>query len=329
MPKPLVSVITPMYKAADVIHISLQSLLSQTYRPLELIFVDDCCPQGSANVVSRFVEKITDSDISIKIIQHTENQGVAVARNTGLDNATGKYIYYVDADDWIDNQAIEQMVGSAEQTDADIIGCNWYLTFSQNERLMRQPELTSPLDGIRKMMCGVMRWNLWMFLVKRSLYEENNIRFIPQMNMGEDLMATIKLFANARKVVHLDEAFYHYAQNEQSISRTFSEKIIREVTANVAEVERFLSTSPLAKETADLLPLLKLNIKLPLLISEDKQSYQQWKVWFPEANAYTLKNKMLPLRTKLLQWCAAHNFWMLVKLYNKLVFKLVYGIIYK
>ncbi|NHQ79904.1 glycosyltransferase family 2 protein, partial [Elizabethkingia miricola] len=139
-----------------------------------------------------------------------ENKGVAAARNTGLQNATGELIYFVDADDFIDERAIELLVKKQQENDADIVGCSWYLSFNQNKRRMNQPPFNNSLEAIQQMLHGKMRWNLWLFMVKRSLYEDYNIRFIPGVNMGEDLMVIMKLFVHANKVAFVNDALYHY-----------------------------------------------------------------------------------------------------------------------
>lgn len=326
----LVSIIVPVYNAADTLHIALNALLKQTYPAIELIFVNDCSTDESLAIVQKAERSFLEKGFRVEIVSHTRNEGVAAARNTGLDRATGGYIYYVDADDAIEAHAVEGLVQEAIARQADIVGCNWYLTFAKNERKMNQPAFSDPWDAIQKMLSGTMRWNLWLFLVRRSLYEENNIRFIPGKNMGEDLMVMVKLFALAQQVAYVDKPLYHYGQsNTASLTKTYSPRHMEEVSANIAEVERFLERSPYRGRIGGLMPFLKLNIKLPLLISSQTGNYRQWKNWFPEANRYALANKALSLRIRLLQWAAAKGHYWLLRMHYYLVIRLVYGIIYR
>jgi hypothetical protein len=222
------------------------------------------------------------------------------------------------------------LLKEAQEKELDIVGHEWFLTFKSDERYMKQPLFVTPDEALRQMMCGVMRWNLWLFLVRRSLYVENNIRFIEGMNMGEDMMVMMKLFACAKRVAIINRAFYHYGQsNSGSLTKTYSAEHIRQVTNNVQEAEQFISASSYAGLLSEFIPLLKLNIKLPLLITDDESRYRQWTEWFPEANGYVMKNKRLPLRTRLLQLAAVKRYDFLLKLYYRFVFKLVYGVIYK
>lgn len=327
---PLVSIIVPVYNAENTLHIAINSILSQTYQNIELIIVNDCSKDNTLNKLNKYRDEIIDNSIIIKIISHDINRGVAAARNTGLDNASGIYIYYVDADDWIEGNTIEMLVKEQQKNDADIVGCNWYLSFNKNERRMNQPVFTSPLEAIQKMLNGSMRWNLWLFMARRSLYDKYNIRFIPGMNMGEDLMVMMRLFVHSERVSFIDKALYHYGQsNDGSLTKTYSEKHRQEVTKNLQMVEDYLEKSSLSHHIGDGIHFLKLNIKLPLLISNEESDYKQWEKWFPESNKYVMKNKELSIRTRLLEWLAVKKQYWVLKLYYNLVIRYIYGVIYK
>lgn len=326
----LVSIIVPVYNAAETLSLMLGALAQQTYKGLELIFVNDCCRDNSLAVLEEAKAGFEQQGMQVKICSHTVNQGVAAARNTGLDQATGDYIYYVDADDWLEPEAIEQLLSEALRTDADIVGCDWYLGFAQKERLMRQPSYASPAEALSLLFDGKLRWNLWVFMVKRSLYEEQGFRFIPDMNMGEDMMLMFKLFATAKKVLHLPRALYHYGQgNEGSLTKTYSKKHMQEVTANMEEIARFLKTTKYRDMLDRKQALLKLTIKLPLLISGESSRYKEWLTWFSESNVHSWDNKVQPWRIRCVQLAAwKRQFW-LVKLHYYGLIRLVYGLIYR
>lgn len=323
---PIISIIIPVYNAEkDLLH-ALKSVSEQTYRPIEVCAINDCSTDQSARILADFAQKC--SDICVKISTHTSNRGVAAARNTGLSLATGKYIYYVDADDTLEPNALELLVKEAEDNNLDIIGHDWILEFEKNGRYMRQRDFSTPHEAVENLMYGVMRWNLWLFMTKRSLYTENGIRFTEGMNMGEDMMVTIKLFLCAHKVGLLHQGLYHYRQcNEQSLTKVYSQHHIEQVTANVKEVEHFVNTY--APSYTPIINHLKLNIKLPLIISDNKEKFQLWRSWFIEANDVIWNNKYLPLRTRIVQWLAAKNQYWAVWLYYKVIYKFVYGILYK
>lgn len=327
--KGLISIIIPVYNASAVIQRCLESINRQNYRKLEILFVDDCCTDDSMDKLNDFLRQ-NITDLKIKCIHHEHNRGVAAARNTGLDNATGEYIYYLDADDFMEGNAIELMYREAERCQADITGCEWYLSFQKNERHMVQADANNGDELFVKMSRGVIRWNLWLFLVRRSLYEQNSIRFIEGMNMGEDMMVMMKLALCSGKTVIMHTPLYHYVQTKSdSLTKTWSTGYQRQIDANVNEVENYIRINRddtcLKKE----LDYLKLNIKLPLLISLSKSDYEKWQNWFSEANKNIMGNKDISLRTRLLQLAASKHLYGLIKLYNLVVIKFVYGILYK
>ena len=325
-----ISVIIPVYNAATTLHHCLESLDRQTYRKLELLFIDDGSTDDSLKMLTCYAARNTDPVRVIRLLHHERNRGVAAARNTALAHATGDYIYYVDADDSIEQHTLACLVREAKKGGQDIVGHEWYLTFSSSERYMEQADYTTPAEALQNMMCGVMRWNLWLFLVKRSLYVENDIRFAEGMNMGEDMMVMMKLFICAESVSIIHRPFYHYGQNNMnSLTKVYSPEHIRQVTNNVYEVERYVRESAYAGLLSPYLPLLKLNIKLPLLMTDDTARYRQWLEWFPEANGYVMHNKQISLRTRFIQWLAVKQNFSLLKLYHRCVFRLIYGTIYK
>ena len=324
-----VSVIMPMYNVEKVMARSVQSLFSQTLRDFEAVFVDDCSSDNTGEELKRIISGYDRDDISVKIVRHEPNKGVAAARNTGLDNAEGEYIYYLDSDDYFDDDALEVMYETAKRDDADVVGCEWLLSFENNARHMVQPEVKTGKEAFGKMCNGVMRWNLWLFMVRRDLYEDNAFRFIPGANMGEDMMVMLKILLNAGRVSMIHRPLYHYIQtNSNAMTKNFA-AYRGQVSENVADVERYVEHIGKEKDCQDLLNQLKLNLKLPLIISDKESDYKLWQEWFPESTAFAGQNPDQPFRTRLIQKLAAKRIYFALKLYYKLVIKFIYGVIYR
>ncbi len=322
-----VSVIMPVYNAKGCLPVALESLKSQSFRDFEVVFVDDSSTDGTTSIIEAFKK---ESGIPCKIFRQEVNGGVAAARNKGLEAAEGDYLAFLDADDRMEPEELEKAVAKAEEAAAEIVGWDWTLGFEKNGRYMRQADYDAPLQALKNLMGGTMRWNLWLFLVNRKLLIDNDIRFIEGANMGEDMMVMIKAFAKARNVVQIHEPLYRYnAVSQTSLSRQFSEERRAEIMANLSEVEKTVEDSQYSSDLKDYVDYLKLFLKLPLLISPDKKDYLTWHSWFQEANSKAMSNKSLPLRTRLLQGMAAHKLWGCVKLYYLCVYKFVYGIIYR
>lgn len=321
-----VSIIMPVYNAEATLQRSLDSIGAQTFRDFEVVFVDDCSTDSTPSIIRSFAE---ESGIPCKLLRQDVNGGVAAARNRGLEAAQGEFVAWVDADDTIVPSALEEAV-EATSGDVDIVGWDWTLGFEKNGRYMRQADWLAPAGALKALMCGVMRWNLWLFLVRRSLLAENGIRFIDGADMGEDMMLMLKAFGCAGKVRQIHRSLYLYnASSTSSISRQFSERRREEVSRNVAEVEAWIGQSRMAEDISQYVPFLKLNIKLPLLVSDDRNNYYIWSRWFPEADSAAFANRMLPLRTRLLQACAARHMWWAVKMYYLVVYKFIYGVVYR
>jgi len=324
-----VSIITPIYNAAKTLQRTLSSFLIQDYSCIELVFINDCSRDSSALILEDFVG-IYASKFEIKVSNHPHNMGVAAARNTGLENATGDFIYFVDADDSLEPDAISKMVAAAERHQADIVGCNWYLSFSRNKRLMKQAHFANPEEAIKWILVGRLRWNLWLFMVRRSLYENNNIRFVPGRNMGEDLLVTIQLLLAAQNVYLIPDALYNYEQsNELSLTKQYTAKHVQEVSYNVRAVEAILASSRFRKPLMHWIPFLKLTIKLPLLIGNKIEQYKKWLTWFPEVNDLAGRNRFLPMRIRFLEIAAQQKQFWILKGYYYLLVRLVYGKIFK
>lgn len=115
-----VSIVIPVYNVASYIEECLQSVFQQTYRNIEVIIVDDCGKDNSMQLVKTFVNKV--KDVSFKIIHHPKNLGLSAARNTGIKESTGNYIYFIDSDDFITTNCIETFVDLIKKyPDSDVV----------------------------------------------------------------------------------------------------------------------------------------------------------------------------------------------------------------
>ena len=324
-----VSVIIPVFRVAAFIGRCAESLFSQTLDEAEFIFVDDSSPDDSIAIVERCLEKYPHRKELTRIIRFPVNRGISAVRNAGLDAAQGDYIYFCDSDDWVEPDALEKMYGAAGESGADIVYCDFFLSFEKNERYMSNPDYDTAEDMLRKgFLGGKMKYNLWNKLVRRSLYADSGLRFPEGHSVGEDMLM-IRLASLARTVKHVPEALYHYVKlNGNAYSNSYSQKYLEDIRFNADLTIDFLEERYGTAIEGDL-GLFKLSTKLPFLISDDRKLYEIWREWYPEANRYANANPDLPWRTRLLQVMAARGQWWYVKLYYQLVYKLVYGVIFK
>lgn len=324
-----VSIIIPVYRVEKYIARCCASLFGMRLDGVEFLFVDDASPDGSIAVMRDVLKQYPSRAPYVRVLSHEKNKGVACARNTGLDAATGDYIAFVDADDWVEPDMFEKMYRLAKQHQLDIVGCDWYLEFEHSKRYLKQPPCDNPQDCLRAMLAGEMRWFLWSFIVSRSLYVQHGIRFIGGANIGEDMAVLIRCFSFARSYRHVEEALYHYVRyNSGSLTNINAQKQMEMGKLNVDAVVDFIH-GRYGSEYEKELDFLKLNVKFPLLITDETSCYETWNSCFPEANRSIWKNDRQPLRNKLLQWSAMHRWYWVLKAYYRLLFKFVYGILYK
>ena len=306
----------------------VHSLMCQTLKEVEYIFINDATKDKSIDIIISVINNYPNRIGQVRIFSHELNKGLPAARNTGLAVASGEYVFHCDSDDYLEVDALEQMYNLAHEQNADIVWCDWFLTFEKNERYMKQPSYSSSMDALKAMLSGAMKYNVWNKLVRRSLYVEHQIEFPTGYGMGED-MTMMMLMAYADKVVYLPKAFYHYVKlNTNAFSQTYSDKHLVELKHNVARIETFMEKK-FGKELEKELAFLKLEAKFPFLIGDSKQKYHQWTEWYPEANRYIRDNKCISSRSRFIQLCAARKQFWIVKLYYLLVIKLMYGIFYK
>lgn len=323
-----VSVIVPVYKVETFIERCIRSLMEQTLQDVEFVIVDDCSPDNSISIAQAVIQDYPGRKEQVKLIRHNVNQGLPAARNSGLTVASGEYVFHCDSDDFVEPAMLEQLYRAAKDEKADIVWCDWMLSFGQNERYMKQPSYATPMEALKGMLSGAMKYNVWNKLVCRQLYVDNQILFPSGYGMGED-MTMIRLFACAQKVAYIPGGFYHYVKlNNNAFSNTYSERHLKELRHNTDETLAFLK-SKCGDALALDMEFFKLDIKYPFLITDDKKKYRLWETWYPEANQYISLNKNVSLRRRMLQLCAVKKQFWLVGLYYKLVHKFIYGIVYR
>ena len=186
---PKVSVIVPVHGVEKFVEHCAVSLMEQTLDGVECIFVDDCTPDSSVDIIRDVISRYPDRDA--RIVSHSVNRGLPSARNTGLGLAMGKYVFHCDGDDWIEPDMLEKMYAVAEKSQADIVYCDFYLSYEKNERYMSNPCLESGEELLRQgFLSGAVKYNVWNKLVRRRLYTDNGIVFPDGHSMGEDMNMT-------------------------------------------------------------------------------------------------------------------------------------------
>lgn len=200
------SIIIPVYQAEKYIRRCLDSVTAQTYRDFEVVIIDDGSSDGSGEICDAYAEK----DKRFRVI-HQENQGVAAARYRGVEEARGKYLFWVDADDYADAHLVEKVIETAEKGNADIVV--WSTANCRNGKVIRTiKEKEQSLSQWQKDTIRGRCSTLWTFASRKDLW--NQISYPLKMaHAGEDGVIAMQLFMWANKVGVVTDVLYFYQKD--------------------------------------------------------------------------------------------------------------------
>lgn len=211
--EPTISVIVPVYKVEAYLPRCIDSLLAQTYKDFELILVDDGSPDRCGAICDRYAGR----DPRICVI-HKQNGGLSDARNAGLKIARGRYLAFVDSDDWVAPEYLHKLLQACLDTQADICECNIIHTSGTPSAVPAQDasaETCSAQDALAQLIAdGTFRQHVWNKLYSRRVVD--GILF-PRGKLNEDEFWTYQVFGNASKVAKIQDALYFYFQRPDSI----------------------------------------------------------------------------------------------------------------
>ncbi len=238
----LVSIIVPVYKTAEFLPRCIESLLDQDYDNIEIIMVNDGSPDDSAAIIERYRENNPDKIVLI----NKENQGAGEARNTGIDNAKGEWLCFVDSDDYVERDYVSAMLRAATERDADIAVSNLFLEKENGRKIIFPLAFIKPVisgeKAAKKSLDLLSIPNFaWNKLYKRSLLSTNNFRF-PSIYF-EDVAVAAKVLSEADKVAFTNRPLYHYIQRDSGQVGTFNEKKLKEALEAISMVGEFLKQS--------------------------------------------------------------------------------------
>lgn len=217
-----VSVIIPVYGVEKYIERCARSLFEQTLDDIEFLFIDDCTPDNSIDVLNGVVAQYPSRKEQVKIFRHAKNQGLPFARQTGLSEATGDYIIHCDSDDWVDFDLYETMYNKAVEGNHDVVCCDCKNTDGVNYTITMGGYLTNIDDCICDMMHRKMWWSLCNKIFKRDLYA-NDIVY-PKDAMGEDMCLCLQLFKYVKSVGYTPGKYYNYYTNPNSIVNVWTQE---------------------------------------------------------------------------------------------------------
>ncbi len=205
---PKISVIVAVYNVEPYLKRSLDCLINQTMTDIEFICIDDCSTDNSLQILKEYEQK----DSRFKIITSEVNGGAAIARNKGLDVATGDYLGFIDPDDTIDLNYYEELYKKAKETNTDIVKCQLYDLYSDGTKIK-----SSMNKWIKKNKYSfTYEWTTAIY--RASIVFDNNIRFPEECTKAQDVVFLNRIMLKAKNVECIDTVFYYYHKRENSLN---------------------------------------------------------------------------------------------------------------
>jgi len=261
----LISVIIPVYNVNKYLNKCIGSIVNQTYKNLEIILVDDGSTDNSGEICDEWKQK----DSRIKVI-HKENGGPSNARNFGIEIAIGKYLFFIDADDYLNSDNIETLYKNLIENDSDISASGHiYETYIvQENKCAKESYVADSEEALKRLFTGNNLFVvIWGKLFKKELFEE--IRF-PVGKINEDVATLYKLIHKANKISNINKPGYHYVQRQNSlIHQKYGEERITVVEILEECVEFIRKNYPNLVEYAERYLILALN-DCAILTSKNK-----------------------------------------------------------
>lgn len=228
MNNPLVTFVVPVYNVEKYLDRCVESIVNQTYTNLEIILVDDGSPDNCPQMCDEWAKK----DSRINVI-HKENAGAGMARNAGLDNANGDYIFFIDSDDYVSTQIAEKCLLNAEKYNSDVVifgRCDTFEDGKQIEKRIRAEKMLFDHSAIRNELIPAMLtyefgigMSIWSKMYKTETIKKLNKRFVSERELfSEDVYFAIDFFSDIETVSILNENLYYYFVRENSLSRSFN-----------------------------------------------------------------------------------------------------------
>ena len=216
----LISVIIPVYNVEEYLRECVDSVLKQTYEAFEVILVDDGSTEGSGDICDEYVEM----DTRVQVI-HQKNQGLSGARNTGFASANGKYVYFLDSDDWILPETLEELEDKAEKEEAEVVffDANSFADnpeeFLVEQRYIRKHayETEEGYKVLEKLQKNQEYHSaVPLLFLKKEFLQDRGIRFESGI-LYEDMLNTYEVYCKAKRAAHIQKAFYQRRYRSNSI----------------------------------------------------------------------------------------------------------------
>lgn len=273
-----ISIIVPIYNAEKYLNKCIDSLLNQTKKELEFILINDGSTDGTDEIIRSYKDK------RIKYFKN-KNQGIGKTRNFGIEKSTGKYLMFVDSDDYLDEAACEELYNKALTTKSEVVVCDYYKVYDDRKEEIHLPSFNK--TTLKENQSALIDSNLapWNKLYKTSLIKNNNIRFVENLKY-EDAPFVIEALDKAHKISKIDKCLNYYVIHGNS-ETTVRDKRIFDILKIVDIIRKYTKNKKYMQESIDKLTVrIITNYNIQQRNQQDKNVGMQF---IDEAFAYLKK----------------------------------------
>lgn len=212
-----ISIIIPIFNVEKYIECCVRSLFNQSYNNIEYIFINDCSPDNSVEIVKNVLKDYPLRKSQVKILHNVKNQGQIQTRKKGIMSATGDYVIHCDPDDWVETDWLYNLHEEAIESNADLVWCDFTKYYEDGiTKYFSNTANTTKEDALLKLITGPRWGSLCINLVKREIAQSTEIIW-PSWNYCEDLALIFQYTAIAKKVSYINKSLYWYRNNKLSI----------------------------------------------------------------------------------------------------------------
>lgn len=301
-----VSVIIPIFKVESYIERCARSLFEQTLDDMEFVFVNDCTPDKSMEILKKVIEEYPSRKPQVKILYNEKNKGLTTTRNTGLAAATGEFIAHCDSDDWVAPMMYETLYQKAIDDKADVVYCDINMIHKHTEEIYKSAQWDEDKTKLLQNYISTPWTCLVLVMAKRTLYEEHNLHSPSHINYCEDFWLTTRIFHYAKKVCYVPNAFYNYNRtNEQSIVHSLNKKTEKEEQIAYLETISFFENEDAMEHYQRQMSWRILKSKQEMVL--DAERHKKFMTIYPESHKYIWDCPYINGKLKIMMWLLTHN----------------------
>lgn len=313
-----VSIIIPVYNAENNIERAIESLLSQEYTNIEIIIIDDNSTDNTFFICKKYLYQNKNK---IKLLKNDFNMGVSFSRNIGIDNATGKYLMFLDSDDKYKENCISTMVENIEKNFEWII-CSYERISKSNIKVMQTNTIEiknkdNIEDTIELMFTNNLFCQIWNKIYLTNIVKKNNIRFDEKISLGEDFKFNIEYLKFVNNLKILKNVLYIYTNSVSGLNLKYNSNRLKIKLDNVTSLIKFYE-----REKYDTTFLYKLYVRTTFSGLKEVKKYKDIKQYLKIINKFNEKQfnfHILQMREKILVYLLKGENKIILYLFSKIL----------